>query len=266
MLLFKTGGDAPSSTTPVGKRPTHTDEPLPHGRGAVDEDVSKTVMANSSRAPKDAESTNDPDPELRRVQRHHSAYTGRPARKGHSVTGSPRRLNRLWPEKQASEMFELGTPYRRGRCVPDHREGLKMRGIHRSQALPDGQSVPSTLKNKLALAGKVRGGLEGSTDPSIRSRFLVWEPEAACFSRENEAIHSADARTSTPLRRRCHAARIIAPSVLHAEARVPDVAWLRGTMPSVLRPAHESVPRTTASARSRESAEYPTVPTILGRC
>ena len=63
--------------------------------------VSETVMANSSRATKDAESTNDPDPELRRVQRHHSAYTGRPARKADSVTGLPRRLNRLRPGKSA---------------------------------------------------------------------------------------------------------------------------------------------------------------------
>ena len=61
--------------------------------------VSKTVMANSSRAPKDAGSKNDPDPELRRVQRHHSAYTGRPARKAGSVTALPRRLNRTHPPK-----------------------------------------------------------------------------------------------------------------------------------------------------------------------
>ena len=93
----------PSSTEPVRKRPAQTNQPLPDGRGTVDENVSKTVMANSSRATKDAESTNDPDPELRRVQRHHSAYTGRPARKASSVTRSPRRLNRLRPEKSAGE-------------------------------------------------------------------------------------------------------------------------------------------------------------------
>ncbi len=69
--------------------------------------VSKTVMANSSRGPKDAGSKNDPDPELRRVQRHHSAYTGRPARKGSSVTALHPRLNRLEPENQQSQPHPL---------------------------------------------------------------------------------------------------------------------------------------------------------------